>query len=57
MYIMYFLFCSISHIFLDNIIVQFLRAIYMNEFAEGCIMIKQKALQCTCDALVGLTHS
>ena len=43
MYIMYFLFCSIGHIFLDNN-VQFLRAIYMNEFAEGCIMIKQKAL-------------
>ena len=29
----------------------------MNEFAEGCIMIKQKALKRTCDALVGLTHS
>lgn len=43
MYIMYFLFCAISHTFLDN--CAFLEGyIYMNEFAEGCIMIKQKAL-------------
>ena len=53
MYIMYFLFCSISHIFLDNCAV--LEGYIHERICRGMYHdYKQKALQCTCDALVGL---